>query len=226
MHIPLPRTFVRHPGAWPAGAARLGASFGLAVALSAAGLGGVTWASSVTLLTKGHRPPAYRTVSVPAASLRLSVPRRWQNYHLTRQTLTQLANQLQGNPTAKAAVADIEGSFGQYVKFLALDSATHQDLVVVRIPLPAGATLPEVQSSVASELKTASANFHASQTTVGGKPAVRIDVSSYHVTVGGRQLPPQSQFYVLEGSNAVGLDINGASKATINAIVRSVHFTD
>jgi hypothetical protein len=155
----------------------------------------------------------------------LSVPRSWQNYQLTHQKLTQLANQLKGNPTAKAAITQIEGSFGQYVKFFALDSATHQDLVLLRIPLPAGATLPELQSSVVSELRTASAKFHTSPTTVGEKPAVRIDVSSYHATVGGQQLPPQSQFYVLEGSNAVGLDIDGASSATINAIVRSVHFT-
>lgn len=223
MHIPCRRLFGRQH-ARRAGAERLLAALGLAVAIAGAGLGGVASAST-TPLAKSHHPADYRTVSVPALNLKLGVPNGWQKYQLTKQTVSQIVKQLKGNPNAIGAVSELEGSFSQYVKFMALDSGSREDLLVLAIPLPAGATLSELQSAVVPEIKTLSSNPKVSQTTMGGKPAVRIDVARYDVTYGSQQLPPQTQIYVLEGSNAVALDISGASTATITNIVRSVHFS-
>jgi hypothetical protein len=217
------RQFARQQGEWRARAERLLAALGLAVVIAGAGLGGVASAST-TPLTKSHHTADYRTVSVPTLNLKLGVPNGWLKYQLTKQTVSQIVNQLKGNPNAIGAVSELEGSFSQYVKFMALDSLGRQDLLVLAIPLPAGATLSELEQAVVPEIKTLASNPKVSQTTMGGKAAVRIDVTHYDVTYGSEQLPPQTQFYVLEGSNAVALDISGASTATVKNIVRSVHF--
>jgi hypothetical protein len=144
---------------------------------------------------------------------------------MAKQTITKIANALQGNSYTKALLSQLEGSLSQYIKFFALNGANGQDLAVLAIPVPVGATLPELQSAVVSDLQAQGSTFHASRTSMGGKAALRIDVSSYHISVDGQSAPPQSQFYVLEDQNAVGIDISGASPATINAVVRSVRFT-
>lgn len=210
-------------------ASRLGVAVGLALTVSAAalgGLGGTASATNTRALTTGHHPAHHRTVSVPAADLRISVPNTWARYQMTKQRLSEIVNSLHGNACTEAALSEIEGSLGQSIKFFAIDPVTGQDLLVLVLPVPAGATLSELRSQVTSALQAEGATFYASRTQVARKQAVRIDVSTTGVSTKGHPVTGgQAQFYVLEGSNAVAVDISRASAATIDTIVGSARFT-
>lgn len=213
-------------------ASRLGVAVGLALTVSAAALGGLgglgatASATNTRALTTGHHPAHHRTVSVPAADLGISVPNTWARYQMTKQRLSEIVNSLHANAYTEAALSEIEGSLGQSIKFFAIDPVTGQDLLVLVLPVPAGATLSERRSQVTSGLQAQGATFYASRTQVARKQAVRIDVSTTGVSTKGHPVTGgQAQFYVLEGSNAVAVDISRASSATIDTIVGSARFT-
>jgi hypothetical protein len=199
------------------------------LACSAAGglSGGLAWAGPARAAARGHHPreSAVRAVSVRGAGLRVSVPRDWQGYQITSQTISQIRSKLQGDPSANQVVAALNGSLSHYIKFFALDQASHEDLLVMAIPVPQGATLQELQSALVPQLDALAKSPRVSRTTMGGKQAIRIDVATYKVTVQGKKIPSQSQFYALEGSDAIALDITGANSVTIKQIVGSVHFS-
>jgi hypothetical protein len=209
----------RRRALWRAWAARLGIGLALAVAASGARPGGTAWAATARTPTSGRHPSAYRTVSVPAAGLTMSVPKAWQSqYQVSEQTITELARSLPRDPTMTSLLEELDGSpaarslaasFIQDMQFLAYDKAGHEELDVTRIPVaPDTDTISKLQAT----LRRVRPGDHVIRTTIGGRAAIKT-------------AKPDTEFSVLEGPYIVGVAFGGANTSTINAIVRSVRFT-